>query len=159
MHKRDRSDMALSETSLSVGDEYSFKPLLDVTGNTYSITNQPSWATFDTSTGELSGSITSGSIGQYNDIIISVTNENNETLTLTQFNISANDFDADFVMTINNDIGNENDKRRFATEISHTYLFDVDWGDGSDIERLVDQIIIKQRHIIPMLITERIPFA
>lgn len=59
-------------TSTSSGSSYSFTPTVsDVDGNTltYGIVNQPSWATFDSSTGTLSGSPVAGT---YSDIMILV---------------------------------------------------------------------------------------
>jgi len=63
-------------TSVNEDEAYSFTPTgADVdTGATltYSITNQPSWASFDTATGELSGTPTNVDIGTTSGIIISV---------------------------------------------------------------------------------------
>ena len=53
-------------TSITAGQAYSFRPVgNDPDGNTlrYSIQNQPSWATFSTSTGRLAGTPTTANVG------------------------------------------------------------------------------------------------
>ncbi|MBI5039900.1 MAG: putative Ig domain-containing protein, partial [Gammaproteobacteria bacterium] len=63
-------------TSVTVGSAYSFQPTAadaDAgTTLTYSIVNRPSWATFSTSTGRLSGTPTSANVGTTSNIVISV---------------------------------------------------------------------------------------
>jgi hypothetical protein len=62
-------------TSASTGTTYSFRPTAsDPDGNTltYSIANRPSWATFNASTGQLSGTPTAANAGTYSNIAISV---------------------------------------------------------------------------------------
>ena len=62
-------------TSVNVGSAYSFTPTAsDPEGQplTFSIQNQPSWAAFDTGSGQLSGTPTAGDVGSYSNIIISV---------------------------------------------------------------------------------------
>ena len=56
-----------------VGVAYAFTPTAtDPDGNplTYSIANRPSWATFNTTTGRLSGTPTSANVGSYGNIVI-----------------------------------------------------------------------------------------
>lgn len=63
-------------TSVTAGSSYSFTPVgSDADGNTltYSIQNQPSWATFSATTGRLSGTPTSGNVGTSARITITVT--------------------------------------------------------------------------------------
>ena len=62
-------------TTVQSGGTYSFQPTgNDPDGNTltYSIANRPSWATFNTSTGRLSGTPTAANAGTYSNIAISV---------------------------------------------------------------------------------------
>jgi hypothetical protein len=62
-------------TTVSSGAAYNFQPTgSDPDGNrlTYSIANAPSWATFDTATGRLSGTPTAANAGTYSNIVISV---------------------------------------------------------------------------------------
>ena len=62
-------------TSVSVGGTYSFTPTgRDADGNSlgYTIANRPAWASFNTSTGQLSGKPTSSNVGTYSNIKISV---------------------------------------------------------------------------------------
>ena len=60
-------------TSVTLGNTYSFKPTAtDAEGNSlgFSIANRPSWATFSTTTGQLSGKPTAA--GTFSNIVISV---------------------------------------------------------------------------------------
>ena len=62
-------------TSVTTGTAYSFRPTgSDPDGDTltYSISNRPSWASFDASTGRLYGTPPSTSAGTYSNIVISV---------------------------------------------------------------------------------------
>ena len=63
-------------TAVLVGDTYAFAPnASDADGDTltFEITNRPTWATFSSTTGELSGQPTLGDVGVYPNIRISVT--------------------------------------------------------------------------------------
>ena len=73
-------------TSVTAGTAYSFTPVgSDPDGNslTYSIVNRPSWATFNASTGRLSGTPQAAHVGTSARITISVTN----TLTNPQTDV------------------------------------------------------------------------
>jgi len=62
-------------TSVNAGVAYSFQPsAADADGNalTFSIQNTPSWATFSTGTGRLSGTPAAANAGTYSNIVISV---------------------------------------------------------------------------------------
>jgi large repetitive protein len=62
-------------TSVTVGQGYSFTPTAHgPTGTTliFSVTNLPSWATFSTTTGNVSGTPASGNVGTFSNITISV---------------------------------------------------------------------------------------
>jgi hypothetical protein len=77
-------------TSVSVGNTYSFTPKgYDADGNSlgYSIQNRPSWATFSTSTGQLTGRPTSSHIGTYSSIKITVS-DGKTTASLPLFSIA-----------------------------------------------------------------------
>ncbi|MBI5039899.1 MAG: putative Ig domain-containing protein [Gammaproteobacteria bacterium] len=78
-------------TSVNVNIAYSFQPTAsdpDVGATlTYSIVNRPSWATFSTSTGRLSGTPTSASITS--NIVISVS-DGTATASLPAFSITVN---------------------------------------------------------------------
>jgi hypothetical protein len=61
--------------SVTVGSAYTFKPTAsDANGDTlkFSILNKPSWATFSTTTGALTGTPTAAAVGTYANIGISV---------------------------------------------------------------------------------------
>lgn len=62
-------------TSVVVGSSYSFTPAAtDANGDklTFSITGAPSWASFNTSTGQLSGTPLAANVGATSNIVISV---------------------------------------------------------------------------------------
>jgi hypothetical protein len=62
-------------SSVTVGMAYSFTPTAtDPSGNTltFTIANNPSWATFDPANGQLSGTPTAANVGNYAGIVISV---------------------------------------------------------------------------------------
>lgn len=61
--------------SVNAGSTYVFRPTAsDANGDplTFSIANRPSWANFDPATGQLSGTPTGVHVGQYSNIVISV---------------------------------------------------------------------------------------
>jgi len=77
-------------TSVTAGVAYSFKPTAaDANGDalTFSISGQPSWATFSTATGLLSGTPAAGNAGTYSNIVISVS-DGKATTSLTAFSIA-----------------------------------------------------------------------
>ena len=76
-------------TSANAGTAYSFTPTAaDPNGNplTFSIQNPPSWASFNTQSGNLSGTPGSGDAGTYSNIIISVC-DGTSTASLPAFSI------------------------------------------------------------------------
>jgi hypothetical protein len=79
-------------TSVTAGNAYSFTPSAgDADGDTlaFSITGKPSWATFSTSTGKLSGTPTAAQAGSYLNIVISVSDGQTST-ALAAFGITVN---------------------------------------------------------------------
>src|SRR6202051_4940310 len=72
------------------GKAYSFTPTAtDTAGNalTFSVQNSPSWATFNSGTGELSGSRTVANVGTFSKIILSVS-DGTHIASLAQFSIA-----------------------------------------------------------------------
>lgn len=64
----------VAANSVTAGSAYSFQPTaVDPNGlrMVFSISNAPSWATFNSSTGQLSGTPTAGNVGTYSNIVIS----------------------------------------------------------------------------------------
>ena len=62
-------------TAIQVDNLYTFIPIANDDDNdtlTFSITNKPTWATFDTATGKLSGTPSNADVGITSDILISV---------------------------------------------------------------------------------------
>ncbi len=79
--------------SVNAGSAYSFRPTAsDADGNTlaFSIANRPSWATFNTTNGQLSGTPTASQVGSYGNITISVS-DGRSTATLAAFAINVVD--------------------------------------------------------------------
>jgi hypothetical protein len=79
-------------TQVTVGQEYTFTPeALDVDSDrlTFSVANPPGWATFESDTGELSGTPENGDEQTYQNIVISVSDEVSTT-DLNAFNITVN---------------------------------------------------------------------
>lgn len=77
-------------TSITVGSAYSFRPSgSDPEGRalTWSITNRPSWASFNTTTGALTGTPSASHVGTYSNITISASDGTNRT-ALPAFNIA-----------------------------------------------------------------------
>ena len=80
-------------TSVSANGTYNFRPTAnDADGNTlaYSISNRPSWATFSTATGQLSGTPSASQVGSYANITISVS-DGRATTALRSFSINVVD--------------------------------------------------------------------
>jgi hypothetical protein len=78
---------------VTVGQSYSFQPTAsDPDGDTlsYSIANKPDWAAFNGSTGRLSGSPTSGDVGTYTGISITVS-DGTASSSLQSFSITVAD--------------------------------------------------------------------
>lgn len=77
-------------TSLYEGDAYSFVPLAEDADNdalSFSVENAPDWATFDSSTGKLSGKPGANDVGTYTDIRIRVSDGSDEA-ALPAFDIA-----------------------------------------------------------------------
>lgn len=77
-------------TTVAAGNAYSFTPTAaDANNNplTFSIQNPPSWATFSTTTGQLSGTPTASAAGTYSSIVISVS-DGTSTVSLAPFSIT-----------------------------------------------------------------------
>ncbi|MGO9803719.1 MAG: putative Ig domain-containing protein [Steroidobacteraceae bacterium] len=73
----------------AVGQLYSFTPSAAGPSGmplTFSVANLPSWATFNTTTGTLSGTPTSANVGTYSNITISVS-DGQKTMSLPTFSI------------------------------------------------------------------------
>lgn len=76
--------------SVVAGADYAFTPTAsDAEGNTltFSIANMPTWATFDATTGKLSGTPSAANVGQYNGITISVS-DGTDSASVGPFNIN-----------------------------------------------------------------------
>jgi hypothetical protein len=80
-------------TSVNAGTAYSFRPAAsDANGDalTFTIANRPAWASFNTATGQLSGTPAAASVGTYSNIVISVS-DGKASATLPAFAITVAD--------------------------------------------------------------------
>ncbi|MCG7971829.1 MAG: putative Ig domain-containing protein [Candidatus Thiodiazotropha taylori] len=78
--------------SVDAGVAYSFTPLADDADNdslTFSITNLPAWASFNSSNGRLSGTPSPYEVGDYNNIQITVS-DGTDSANLASFSIRVN---------------------------------------------------------------------
>lgn len=79
--------------AINAGQAYSFAPSAsDANGDTiaFSIQNKPSWASFDTTTGRLSGTPTAANVGTYSNVVISVSDATHTTsLAAFAINVTA----------------------------------------------------------------------
>lgn len=78
------------DTTLVVGNPWSFTPTAsDPDGDnlTFSITGRPSWMSFNSATGRLSGTPSSSHVGVYQNIVISVT-DGQATVSLPAFSLT-----------------------------------------------------------------------
>jgi len=80
-------------SSVVVGQAYSFQPsAADANGDqlTFSVANLPGWATFNASTGRITGTPTATQVGSYSNITISVS-DGTANAALAAFAIAVND--------------------------------------------------------------------
>src|SRR5581483_997220 len=75
-------------TSVPAGSNYSFTPTTNATGAnvSFQIRGTPSWATFNNLTGTLAGAPSSGNVGTYEGIVISVS-DGSSSASLAPFSI------------------------------------------------------------------------
>ncbi|PKG85668.1 hypothetical protein CXF85_02420 [Colwellia sp. 75C3] len=76
--------------SVAEDNAYSFTPIgndLDDDVLTYSITNQPPWSSFSTTTGTLTGTPVNADVGSTSAIVISVRDTSNVSASLVNFNL------------------------------------------------------------------------
>jgi len=79
-------------TSVTAGSAYSFTPTASDANNdalTFSIQNKPSWATFSTTTGALTGTPSAANVGTFSSIVISVS-DGHTSISLASFSIVVN---------------------------------------------------------------------
>jgi len=79
-------------TSINANSVYSFKPSAqDADGDTlkFTIANKPSWASFSTTTGQLSGTPSAANVGTYSGVVISVS-DGKVSRSLSAFAIAVN---------------------------------------------------------------------
>ncbi len=92
-------------TSVNEDEFYQFSPVIADEDQddtlTISIDNQPSWASFDSQTGELSGTPINADVGFYNGVIITVKDDSDASASTTPFSIEVvNVNDAPVISTV-----------------------------------------------------------
>jgi hypothetical protein len=78
--------------TVAANSAYSFRPTAaDADGDalTFSIANRPAWATFSSTTGQISGTPSTSNVGTYSNVIISVS-DGRSTVSLPAFAIAVN---------------------------------------------------------------------
>jgi Putative Ig domain len=78
--------------AIAANSAYSFRPTAaDADGDalTFSIANRPAWATFSTTTGQLSGTPSTANVGTYSNVVITVS-DGRATASLPAFAIAVN---------------------------------------------------------------------
>jgi hypothetical protein len=116
--------------SIAEGSVYSFTPTVDDVdvgdSRSFTINNQPSWATFDNSTGLLTGTPINSDVGVYSNIIIMVSDAAGASDSLTGFLITVNNTnDAPIISGLPAGSINEDSLYTFTPTIT-----DVDIGDN-----------------------------
>jgi uncharacterized OB-fold protein len=125
-------------STAAVGESYSFTPVAnDADGDnlSFSISEQPDWASFDSQTGTLEGIPETADLGSYNDITITVTDGAN-TSTLTAFSITVETAPEVGSVTLNWDapLEREDGKTLSPSEIEGYRIY---MGDSADTLELV----------------------
>lgn len=118
-------------TAINIGDLYSFVPTAsDADGDalTFSIENKPTWASFSSGTGELSGQPTLGDVGVYQNIRISVT-DGTDSASLQSVAISVNQTGT-LSTTLSWTAPTENASGSQITDLAGYKLY---WGTGSGV--------------------------
>jgi hypothetical protein len=90
-------------TSVNEGSAYSFTPTASDPNNyplTFSVQNPPSWASFSTSKGTLSGTPADANVGTYSNIVISVS-DGQSSASLAPFSVTVNQVAANGSATVN----------------------------------------------------------
>jgi hypothetical protein len=125
-------------SSAVVGTTYSFSPSVTApTGSnlTYSVQNKPVWASFDTTSGTLSGTPDASNVGTYANIVISVT-DGSATGALAGFPITVTDV-TNGTATVNWNIPSTNSD---GTPLTNLSGFRVYYGTAADSMTKVAQI-------------------
>ncbi len=124
--------------SVIVGEAYSFTPTTtEPSGGTltFSIQNAPSWATFNSATGQLSGTPRASDVGTYANILISVTNGRTST-SLPAFPIAVTE-DASGSVTLNWMAPTENVD---GTPLNNLAGYNITYGNSANAMSKVVQI-------------------
>lgn len=116
--------------SAQVGAAYSFQPSAtdpEAQALTYSVSNKPAWLSFSTSTGRLAGTPSSGDVGSFGSIVISVSDGQN-SVSLAPFSITVSAAPVRSA-TIN---WTAPTQRQDGTSLSNLAGFKIYYGNASD---------------------------
>ena len=137
---------------VTAGNDFQFTPTasdLDGDALTFSISGLPRWASFDASTGKLSGTPKSGDVGTYSNIIITVT-DGTDTVSIGPFAIIVSDTTYGSV-TLSWTAPTENEDGSPLTDLDGYRLY---WGKASG--NYPDSITINNESITTYVV-ENIP--
>jgi hypothetical protein len=152
--------------AVTANESYSFQPSAsDVDGDplTFSISNKPAWASFNTSSGLLSGTPAEGDAQIYNNILISVTDETT-TVTLPAFSITVDpapspgptlgSFSLSWTAPITRADGSPlsladiNGYHIYYGESSGNYTNNIDVTDGTAVTMTMDEVPLGTYYIV-----------
>ena len=113
-------------TQVTAGNDYGFTPTTnDADGDalTFTISGLPRWASFDASSGKLSGTPQSGDVGTYSNIVITVT-DGTDSASLSPFSVVVNAV-ANSSVTLSWDAPTENEDGSSLTDLDGYKIY---WG-------------------------------
>lgn len=128
----------VAAASVAVGQTYSFKPTASIAGNevlTFTIANKPSWASFNSTTGLLTGTPTASNIGAYPNIEIAVT-DGSSVAALPAFAITVAPASSTGAVTLSWDAPTENSN---GTPLMNLEGYKVYYGQqANDLTSVID---------------------
>jgi hypothetical protein len=125
-------------SSAVVGTTYSFSPSVTASAGsklTYSVQNKPVWASFDTTSGALSGAPDASNVGTYANIVISAT-DGSANASLAAFSITVTDMTSG-TATVSWTIPTQN---RDGTPLANLSGFRIYYGIAADSLTKVAQV-------------------
>jgi len=124
-------------TSIAAGQPYNFQPTAsDADGDTltFSIENKPAWASFNASTGKISGTPTASDVATYSSIRVTVSDGQGGSASTAMFAITVTDIGTGIV-TLNWTPPTQNDDGSVLTDLAG---YEVRYGkDQANLDRSV----------------------
>jgi hypothetical protein len=139
--------------SVVVGQRYTFQPAASDSSSsslTFSIQNAPSWTTFDSATGQLSGTPTAAEVGTYSNIIISVSDGTSQS-ALPAFAVAVTE-SANGSATLSWTAPSENTNGSALTNLAGYW---IDYGTSAD--NLTEKVQIDNPGIVTYVVSNLSP--